>query len=574
MAQEAPPYHTPIALDRDSFMRHLIAGLGHLNEGILGSEVAGAYIMNVGLSMGAAIEAQYRQFWGIERPLTLDEYAHVIVDLKQKIQGNFSLVSKDPAKVVVRTTSCPFDAVVRQSPSLCFMTSSVFGGIAARNFGYAKVVLHQRIALGDPGCYVTIHLQRTPEALASMGKEYFPASEQASPDIAQQLRLMERVRALRQQLTEAQARWEEVMSGAAEAVAVFGAEGTVLYANARWRDFLGIEGGELVGQEFRWLLQGDDRSALQQAHEQALAGKRAVGLALRLQHRAGDWREALTSVGPLRDDAGHVVGALVIFHDVTAEREMQRLKDELLTSTSHELRTPITSIKTLTTVLLRTLDKQGTVEPEQLKKRLETIQRETDRLALLSGDLLDVSRLQAGRLNIQPEPEDLNRLARQCVEEQQAGLAGAGHVQFLLRLAPGRVPVRVERGRIAQVISNLLENAVHYSPAGGEIALATWSDDERAWLAVADQGMGIPADELDKIFLPFYRARNASASHFSGLGFGLYLSRALVEAQGGELRVSSVEGQGATFTLSLPLLHETQEDFVDEGNDTQDGAGD
>src|ERR1051326_2245535 len=129
------PFHTPIPLDRDVFMRHLVTSLGFLNESILGSDLAGAYVMNVGLSMGAAIEAQYKQYWGLERPFTLEEYAHVIVDLKRKIQGNFSLVSQDPAKVVVRTTSCPFDALVRQSPSLCFMTSSVFGGIAARNFG-------------------------------------------------------------------------------------------------------------------------------------------------------------------------------------------------------------------------------------------------------------------------------------------------------------------------------------------------------------------------------------------------------------------------------------------------------
>jgi hypothetical protein len=204
--KQLEPFLTPIVLDRDLFMRRLIAALGYLNEGILGSDLTGAYILNVGLSMGAAIEEEYKRFWGIDRCLTLDEYAHVIVDLKQKIQGNFSLVSKDAFKVVVRTTSCPFDTLVRQSPSLCFMTSSVFGGIAARNFGYAKVVLHQRIALGDPGCYVTIHLQRTPEAQMALGKEYVPDLDQGSPDIAEQLHLMEQVQHLRKQLGESTSR--------------------------------------------------------------------------------------------------------------------------------------------------------------------------------------------------------------------------------------------------------------------------------------------------------------------------------------------------------------------------------
>lgn len=171
MADPATAFETPVALDRDRFMRGLVASLGHLNEGLLGSDVAGAYIMNVGLSMGAAIEREYKRYWGIERPFTLDEYAHVIVDLKQTIDGNFSHVSTSPEKVVVRTTSCPFEEFVRQSPSLCFMTSSVFGGIAARNFGYAKVVLHQRIAPGDLGCHVTVSLQRTPEAQAAIGRD-------------------------------------------------------------------------------------------------------------------------------------------------------------------------------------------------------------------------------------------------------------------------------------------------------------------------------------------------------------------------------------------------------------------
>jgi signal transduction histidine kinase len=192
----------------------------------------------------------------------------------------------------------------------------------------------------------------------------------------------------------------------------------------------------------------------------------------------------------------------MILRDVTTEWEMQRLKDEFLTAASHELRAPAASIKTLTGVLLRILDKQGAIEPAHLKKRLQTIQREADRLALLSGDLLDVSRLQVGKLAIQPEPADLNALVISCVAKQQAQLVEAHQPAFLLRLVPGTVPVRVERGRVAQVITNLLDNAVKYSFEDGEIAVATWVEGAWARLAIADQGIGIPANELDKIFTP------------------------------------------------------------------------
>jgi PAS domain S-box-containing protein len=310
MTAPAPPFSTPITLDRDTFMRRLIASLGHLNEGILGSDIAGAYVMNVGLSMGAAIEAEYKRFWQLDRAFTLDEYAHVIVDLKQKINGNFSLVSKDPTKVVVRTTSCPFDDFVRQSPSLCFMTSSVFGGIAARNFGYAKTVLHKRIALGDPGCYVTVYLQRTAEAEAAVGKEYAPDTEQASPDIAEQLRLMDNLRRLHRQLGETTSRWDELMRSAAEAVCVVAPTGLVGFANARWRELLGVEGNELVGGTLIRLSHPEDAARLDALLAQAMSGERASGQALRLRHRDTTWRELLVSVSPIRDETGVLSGVL------------------------------------------------------------------------------------------------------------------------------------------------------------------------------------------------------------------------------------------------------------------------
>src|SRR5581483_6580784 len=161
------------------------------------------------------------------------------------------------------------------------MTSSVFGGIAARNFGYAKVVLHRRIALGDDGCYVTVHLQRTPEAEAAVGKEYFPDVDQASPDIAQQLRLMESLRRLRQQLGETSARWEELVRSAADAIVVVEPDGRVGYANARWRELLGVEGDELVGGAFARIVHPKDDERTREAFVHALAGERVVGIPCR-----------------------------------------------------------------------------------------------------------------------------------------------------------------------------------------------------------------------------------------------------------------------------------------------------
>ncbi|NJO05515.1 MAG: PAS domain S-box protein [Chloroflexaceae bacterium] len=552
-------FETPITLDRDQFMRQLISSLGHLNEGILGSDVAGAYIMNVGLSMGAAIEAQYKQFWGIERSFTLDEYAHVIIDLKQKIKGNFSLVSKDAQKVVVHTTSCPFDTFVRRSPSLCFMTSSVFGGIAARNFGYAKVILHKRIALGDPGCYVTVYLQRIPEAEAAIGKEYAPDQEQASPDIAEQLRLMDSVRRLRMQLGETTARWEEVVQNAAEAICLLSTTNVFTFANGQWRTVIGAESEELIGHTFLNIVHPADQATCTAILANVLQGTRVIGHTCRIRHRNETWRTVTISLSAIRNEHGIIHGVLGIVRDVTLEREVQRLKDDLLSTTSHEFRTPLTTIRGMTEVLLRALETQHAFTPEQLAQRLQTIQRETDRLIHLSSDLLDASRLQNDVLPIRREMQNIVPLLADCIERQRSILGEATSHQLVLEANEPIVPVYVDRRRIEQVLNNLLDNAVKYSPVGGTITLSVELNNEWVYLRVADQGIGVPEVDLTKLFTPFFRASNVSSQNFMGMGIGLYLTKAIVDAHGGALTVESWEGVGTTFSMRLPLSRGKQE---------------
>lgn len=547
-------YVTPIALDRDLFMRRLIASLGHLNEGLLGSDVAGAYIMNVGLSMGAAIEAEYKRFWGIARSFTLDEYAHVIVDLKQKIQGNFSLVSKSNDKVVVRTTSCPFDAFVRQSPSLCFMTSAVFGGIAARNFGYAKVVLHRRIALGDDGCLVTVHLQRTPEAEASVGREYYPEADAASPDIGEQLRLLDRLRALRSELGGMQSRWEEIIHAAAEAIAVVNLEGRIEFANAQWRSLLGVEGAELVGSRFAAIVHPDDLTTAGQMCDRICAGERLAGIPVRTIHRSGAWREVLLSGGPVRDETGRIHGALLIARDVTAERRAERLRDEFLTAASHEMRTPIASIKGLAQLLLLTVDRQPKVDAADLRNRLRTLVQEVDRLALLGQSLLDASRLQSQQLHVNLHHEDLNQIVESSVTRHHAlAITSTGAPRLRFTPATEAVPVLVDRERIGQALDHLLGNAIKYSAPDEPIDVAVSRSDTSAQVRVIDRGIGIPKQDAETIFAPFSRASNVSAAHYPGLGLGLYLARVIIEAHHGRITLASEPGRGTTALVTLPL---------------------
>jgi two-component system sensor histidine kinase VicK len=433
------------------------------------------------------------------------------------------------------------------------MTSSVFGGIAARNFGYAKVVLHQRIALGDPGCYVTIHLQRTPEAQMALGKEYVPDLDQASPDIAEQLHLMEQVQHLRKQLGESTSRWEEVMQEAAEAICAFDLDGRVVYANDRWRELLGVEGEEVVGNVFERLVYAEDQAGVHQVLEQASQGRRISGHLFQLMHRTGSLRSLRMSAGAIRDDRGQIVGTLGIVSDITQERETQRLKDELLTTASHELRTPVTTIRGLTQVLLRGLEQGNVPTPEVLAKRLQVIQRETDRLARLGTDLNDVTRLQIGSLSLYQEGYDVRTIVEELVGVQREVLERQGRFRLMLQLSEETLPVWVDRMRLEQVLSNLLDNAMKYSPEGGLIAVEVQRQGDEAQIAITDSGIGIPHQDLSKVFSPFFRASNASSRHFAGVGLGLYLCQSILQAHGGTISVTSQEGQGSTFFLSLPL---------------------
>lgn len=543
-------FDTPIALDRDVFMRQLITSLSYLNEGILGSDLAGAYVMNTGLSMGAAIEEQYKAFWGIDRPFTLEEYAHVIVDLKQKIRGNFSLVSADPDKVVVQTTSCPFDRLVQRAPSLCFMTSSVFGGIAARNFGYAKVVLHKRIALGDPGCLVTVYLRRTPEAEAAVGKEYAPDVEQASPDIAAQLHLMDRVRELRRALVQNESRWEEVVRGAVEAIALVGPDGAVSYANPSWREMLGVEPGELVGGSLDRLTTPEDQPRLAAAVAGALAGTRAVGEHVRLRHRTGGYREVVLNAGPIRGDHGRLSGAILIFHDVTEQRQAARIKEHLLAAASHEMRTPLAAIRASAELLQRASRRPEGIAPDRIAQWVEIILRETDRLTAFGMDLIDTARVQEGALRLNLERLDIRELAAEAA--RQAERSDRPNPPLETLVPPTPVWVNGDRQRLQQVVDNLLSNARKYSPAGQQVTLQIVRDAGGAVLRVRDSGIGIPEQDLPHLGTPFFRGSNAAADAYPGIGLGLYLSRAIVEAHGGTLRVESVEGAGTTVTVVLP----------------------
>ncbi|MDP9372635.1 MAG: PAS domain S-box protein, partial [Chloroflexota bacterium] len=230
--------------------------------------------------------------------------------------------------------------------------------------------------------------------------------------------------------------------------------------------------------------------------------------------------------------------------------EAIRLRDQFLSIASHELRTPVTTIKAYAELLLRR-QARAPLTPDQLTRGLGAIDDATERLTGLTADLLDVSRLRTGQLPFRPRPLDLARLAVEVADRYRTQLGERHRLTVAAPAAP--CPVVADADRLEQVLTNLLENAVKYSPEGGEIRVTVGPDGDGAVLGVRDEGIGLPPDSLETIFQPFGRAANGAARQIPGLGLGLYICRDIVERHGGRLWAESPgEGRGATLRLWLP----------------------
>lgn len=246
--------------------------------------------------------------------------------------------------------------------------------------------------------------------------------------------------------------------------------------------------------------------------------------------------------------------ALVVHQDVSALKEAEHLKDEFIGVAAHELRNPIAALKGFATMLVYQTNRgKGAKLSLWQREALEEIEQATARLDKLTEDLLDVTRLQAGRLALTRKLTDLVALTRHVMAQMQ--MTTSRHM-FSLETEFSSLIVAIDRVRIEQVLNNLLSNAVKYSPQGGPIKLTLHEEIEPhvALLTIRDRGIGIPAHQQARIFGRFVRADNARTAEITGTGLGLYLSRELVERHGGRLWFESTEGEGTAFFLMLPLV--------------------
>jgi PAS domain S-box-containing protein len=251
---------------------------------------------------------------------------------------------------------------------------------------------------------------------------------------------------------------------------------------------------------------------------------------------------------PQRGPQGQFLGAIANVRDITAQKQEEELQNTFISVISHELKTPVSIIKGYAGTLRR---EDVAFTPEQFRDGLAVIEDESDRLARQIQDLLEVSRLTAGGIRLDPSDFPLATLAAD-VTRSFAATAGE-RFQFELRFPDDMAPAHADYERVRQVLVNLVSNAVKYSPEGGMIRIGGWAEGDYAVCYVSDQGVGIAPEEQEAIFRRFYRVDTRLARETQGSGLGLFLTHAIVEAHGGRIWVESKLGHGSRFVFTLPL---------------------
>lgn len=250
---------------------------------------------------------------------------------------------------------------------------------------------------------------------------------------------------------------------------------------------------------------------------------------------------------PVKEKSGDIVGVVFVFSDITKEKEVDRMKTEFISITSHQLRTPLSSMKWFLEMLLN--NDAGEMAEKQ-RGIVNDIYTSNERIITLVNDLLDVSRIEAGKMQNEPTPTNLIEFLKSMLPEAQQQFTKRNQLFEFHR--PDTIPrVMVDPKLVWQVLSNLLSNASKYTPEKGKISLELSSHDDAVLCTVADNGYGIPEFQQHRIFEKFFRADNTAK--MEGTGLGMHIAQQITEAMGGKLWFESAEGKGTTFYLSLPI---------------------
>jgi PAS domain S-box-containing protein len=375
-----------------------------------------------------------------------------------------------------------------------------------------------------------------------------PAMQVVFRDITDRKRMEEELKA-------SEERYRDLFENANDGIYILDRAGRIVSFNCKAEELTGYTFEEVRGQPYTLLVSsGPERKKARRAFLKNMRGQPDK---TELTIIRKDGREVILelSTRPIWQ-GGQIVGIQGIARDITERKELERLKSDFISTVSHELRTPLTSIKGYVDLVLA--GDVGPLTPEQ-KEFLTIVSQNTTRLTELINDLLEIERLESGRIEFEFAELDLAEVLENVARSLHVNAEQKG-LEFLTEI-PSGLKVRGDRERLAQVFLNLLSNAIKYTPAG-TVELRAHQEDDAVVVEVRDTGIGLSESDLQKLFQKFFRSDNPYVRKVGGTGLGLSIAKAIVERHGGTITVTSQLGQGSTFTVRLPALARPERPLV------------
>ena len=356
-----------------------------------------------------------------------------------------------------------------------------------------------------------------------------------------------------QSLVKEQRRLAAIFQHSMEGILTVDSALRIIDFNPAMERLTGWHESEVLGRFYHDVLRPKDRQGNELGLQgspilQAFAGQNVVNREMVISARDGQRFDVSVTASCIRLDKGEPMNGILNVRDITREREQEEERSTFISVISHELQTPIAIIKGYASTLART---DTLLDADALRSRLVAIEEEADRLNKLVGNLLYASRIQAGGLQMDLVPLDISPLVQGVVRRLQAK---SPDFSVTLDIPPNLPIVMADRDRIEEVLQNLLDNAIKYSPRQRNLTVACSATGDEVIVSVSDSGMGISLRDQEHIFNRFHRVGNSMAHSTPGAGLGLYICRAIVEAHGGQIWVESSLHQGSTFSFSLPRV--------------------
>ena len=345
-------------------------------------------------------------------------------------------------------------------------------------------------------------------------------------------------------IIESEERFRTLAETLPQLVWITNEKGAYEYASNQWIEYSGLD--PYAEDTWEKLVHLDDLENLMQAKESSLQSGKTYHAEARLKNKGGGYRWHLVQGEPIKNEKGRIIKWIGAFTDIENLKEEQKRKDDFLTMASHELKTPVTTIKAYGQIIERILEEKGDV---QTLGMINKMSKQVSRLNTLIEDLLNVTKMHKGGLQHTKSVFNFNEPVKEAIDDMQKTTV----THQIMDSLDADVEISADKDKLSQVLNNLISNAIKYSPRADKIIVSTRAVEGGVRLSVQDFGIGISTEEQKHVFEQFYRVTGENQSTFQGMGIGLYICAEIIKREGGKIWVESAVGKGSVFYVELPV---------------------